>query len=110
MKKIFISSVYLALQLCSTLNQRKFAEDIHPSEEKQVHDNPLDGCQYVYLDMGTNIGVQIRFVFKYVLININQEYLGSYLNQNIMSLPIKLKYFLSLTNILDLSMKGIYPR
>ena len=22
--------------------------------------NPLDGCVYVYLDMGTNIGVQIR--------------------------------------------------
>ena len=22
--------------------------------------NPLDGCVYVYLDMGTNVGVQIR--------------------------------------------------
>ena len=22
--------------------------------------NPLDGCLYVYLDMGTNVGVQIR--------------------------------------------------
>ena len=22
--------------------------------------NPLDGCVYLYLDMGTNIGVQIR--------------------------------------------------
>ena len=24
--------------------------------------NPLDGCLYVYLDMGTNVGVQIRSV------------------------------------------------
>ena len=23
-------------------------------------ENPLDGCTFVYLDMGTNIGVQIR--------------------------------------------------
>ena len=23
--------------------------------------NPLDGCTFVYLDMGTNVGVQIRF-------------------------------------------------
>ena len=29
-------------------------------------DNPLDGCQYVYLDMGTNIGVQIRFLISTV--------------------------------------------
>ena len=25
-----------------------------------VPSNPLDGCVYVYLDMGTNVGVQIR--------------------------------------------------
>lgn len=25
-----------------------------------VEENPLDGCSYVYLDMGTNIGQQIR--------------------------------------------------
>ena len=23
--------------------------------------NPLDGCTFVYLDMGTNVGVQIRW-------------------------------------------------
>ena len=26
--------------------------------------NPLDGCVYLYLDMGTNIGVQIRKLFE----------------------------------------------
>merc|ERR1719300_1932027 len=26
--------------------------------------NPLDGCLHVYLDMGTNIGIQIRKVFE----------------------------------------------
>ena len=25
-----------------------------------VPSNPLDGCVYVYLDMGTSVGVQIR--------------------------------------------------
>ena len=34
--------------------------------EENVEDNPLDGCQYVYLDMGTNIGVQIRFLISTV--------------------------------------------
>ena len=29
--------------------------------EAEVEDiNPLDGCRHVYLDMGTNVGVQIR--------------------------------------------------
>jgi len=27
--------------------------------------NPLDGCVYLYLDMGTNIGVQIRKLFEH---------------------------------------------
>ena len=29
---------------------------------QQEPPNPLDGCLYVYLDMGTNVGVQIRSV------------------------------------------------
>ena len=31
-------------------------------EQLQEPPNPLDGCLYVYLDMGTNVGVQIRSV------------------------------------------------
>ena len=31
--------------------------------------NPLDGCVYLYLDMGTNIGVQIRWTF-YTFLNL----------------------------------------
>ena len=26
--------------------------------------NPLDGCEFVYLDMGTNTGVQIRKLYE----------------------------------------------
>ena len=35
-----------------------------PAQEQlqQEPPNPLDGCLYVYLDMGTNVGVQIRSV------------------------------------------------
>ena len=29
-----------------------------------VRENILDGCRYVYLDVGTNIGVQIRKLFE----------------------------------------------
>ena len=32
-----------------------------------VESNPLDGCVYLYLDMGTNIGVQIRWTFYTIL-------------------------------------------
>ena len=31
-------------------------------QQQQEPPNPLDGCLYVYLDMGTNVGVQIRSV------------------------------------------------
>merc|ERR1711994_134191 len=32
--------------------------------DSQKTKNPLDGCTFVYLDMGTNIGVQIRKLFE----------------------------------------------
>ena len=40
-------------------------EDIFPhvpeeGAEAVAARNPLDGCRHVYLDMGTNVGVQIR--------------------------------------------------
>ena len=31
-----------------------------PGEAEVGEVNPLDGCRHVYLDMGTNVGVQIR--------------------------------------------------
>ena len=42
-------------------------EDIFPrvpeeGAEAVAARNPLDGCRHVYLDMGTNVGVQIRSV------------------------------------------------
>ena len=54
--------------------------------------NPLDGCTYVYLDMGTNIGVQIRY-------NHNQYFISGW-NQGKVSIlflfflrQLKLKLF-----------------
>ena len=37
-------------------------KDCEVSKDKraELFPNPLDGCLYVYLDMGTNVGVQIR--------------------------------------------------
>ena len=29
-----------------------------------VRNNILDGCRYVYLDVGTNVGIQIRKLFE----------------------------------------------
>lgn len=54
---VAVFSVYVTIQVCFTRIGRK-------SIEENVDDNPLDGCQYVYLDMGTNIGVQIRKLFE----------------------------------------------
>ena len=34
-----------------------------PPSEAGSSSNPLDGCVNLYLDMGTNIGVQIRWTF-----------------------------------------------
>jgi len=33
-------------------------------EEKAQFTNPLDGCRHVYLDMGTNTGIQIRKLYE----------------------------------------------
>ena len=33
------------------------------SQVRKARGNPLDGCSAVYLDMGTNLGVQIRYLY-----------------------------------------------
>ena len=37
--------------------QKEVGREISQTEERE---NPLDDCNFVYLDMGTNFGVQIR--------------------------------------------------
>ena len=37
--------------------------------EKNIEINPLDGCTYVYLDMGSNRGIQIRYRNFHCFIN-----------------------------------------
>ena len=44
------------------------------SQQPYSSPNPLDGCLYVYLDMGTNIGVQINFEHNHcVLVTASHE-------------------------------------
>ena len=51
--------------------------------------NPLDGCEFVYLDMGTNTGVQIRKLFEPALfpgaavLPIFDRYFGSAAGRNL---------------------------
>ena len=51
--------------------------------------NPLDGCQFVYLDMGTNTGVQIRKLFEpdkfpgAAVLPIFERYFGSAAGRNL---------------------------
>ena len=67
--------------------------------------NPLDGCVYVYLDMGTNTGLQIRLVAQHIndlwfttFVLFFTFYQGNYLSHS--SIHV-LKYFLFLINSLE---------
>lgn len=67
----FLSNWYFILKLFPK-DPRKMRGSISsrlPSHRKRVKrfkktSNPLDGCTFVYLDMGSNIGVQIRWELK----------------------------------------------
>lgn len=37
---------------------------IQADELKVVNESVLDNCQYIYIDIGTNIGVQIRKLYE----------------------------------------------
>ena len=56
---------------------------------KNQKENPLDGCEFVYLDMGTNTGVQIRKLFEPALfpgaavLPIFERYFGSAAGRNL---------------------------
>ena len=52
-----IVQTVIFILIISTLVVLLLSPETHPPYYSL---NPLDGCVYVYLDMGTNIGVQIR--------------------------------------------------
>ena len=50
-----------SVRRCKNIFLKTKATDLYSSVRGDKRGiNPLDGCTYVYLDMGTNIGVQIR--------------------------------------------------
>ena len=59
--------------------------------------NPLDDCQYVFLDLGTNFGVQIRKLYEPHLypraevIQVFQKYFGEFKTRNVSQ--VKLNYW-----------------
>ena len=58
-----------------------------------VPSNPLDGCVYVYLDMGTNVGVQIRngnLLYTYIFSMFS--FLGNFSNHINFLAQFSLKY------------------
>ena len=58
-----------------------------------VPSNPLDGCVYVYLDMGTNVGVQIRNgLILETPIFFMFSFLGNFLNHKNFLAQFSLKY------------------
>ena len=52
-----IVQTVIFILIISTLVVLLLSPETHPP---YYSPNPLDGCVYVYLDIGTNIGVQIR--------------------------------------------------
>ena len=56
---VCITAVSLLL-LVSWHHQTPDLGCLGPGDAEVEDMNPLDGCRHVYLDMGTNVGVQIR--------------------------------------------------
>lgn len=54
---IVLCCVTFLLHLFVNMDNEKFIDEDYQT-------NPLDGCLHVYLDMGTNIGVQIRKLYE----------------------------------------------
>ena len=42
----------------------EISKNIHKEHRKEHNENPLDDCYHVYLDVGSNIGIQIRKLFE----------------------------------------------
>jgi len=55
---------YCSLQLFTNEKVNDIPIDCGSSVVESVGPNPLDGCLHVYLDMGTNTGVQLRKLYE----------------------------------------------
>ena len=75
-KKLIVTFAYLSILLIfaicyNSLSSTKYSFESNQSiiwtkhsEERENKENILDGCYHVYLDVGSNIGVQIRKLFE----------------------------------------------
>ena len=75
-------------------NKSNFIVNTRNGFQKEYSYNILDGCYHVYIDVGTNIGVQIRKLFE------PQKYPEAYVN------PLFDSMFGNLTQRLNLSQDG----
>jgi len=58
------SKVAVVLLIAALILLFQFGRVTYVVEEKTQFTNPLDGCRHVYLDMGTNTGIQIRKLYE----------------------------------------------
>merc|ERR1719481_1441281 len=56
--------MYAYIQGYSARLQKQIVALINVTSVEEPNPNPLDGCVHVYLDMGTNRGVQIRKLYE----------------------------------------------
>ena len=76
------------------------------NQVNSVPSNPLDGCVYVYLDMGTNVGVQIRngnLCYKNVFFMFSS--LGNFSNHKNFQAQFSLKYLENFSSKTQSSLK-----
>ncbi|UJR29995.1 hypothetical protein I4U23_017542 [Adineta vaga] len=57
---LIVSISYFMIMMEKRIDLRQ----ISPIHFSKLEKNFLDGCRYVYIDMGTNIGIQIRKLYQ----------------------------------------------
>ena len=61
---VYSGFLYLKPNLKYTNPDEVCAHEEHKHAKKPERENPLDECYHVYLDVGTNVGIQIRKLFE----------------------------------------------
>ena len=59
---VVLFTVIFSLSIMVT--KRRYLKELNLKVSHTLQHNLLDGCQYVYVDMGTNIGIQIRKLYE----------------------------------------------
>ena len=84
-KVLFLISFLVMVFIFKPVQEVSKSADVARSRQS----NPLDGCEFVYLDMGTNTGVQIRKLFEpdkfpgAAVLPIFERYFGSAAGRNL---------------------------